>query len=81
MKMHIKSHAGESADKGRQCANIISRWKSLKAMHMNYILKRFLMETTLRCTWKLTQGEGRTNVHIAMQCIEEVLTNSSHPSF
>ena len=44
---------------------------------MNYILKRFLMETTLRCTWKLTQGEGRTNVHIAMQCIEEVLTNSS----
>ena len=39
-------------------------------LHVNYVLKRFPVETTWRYTWKLRLGEGLTNADI-----EDVVTN------
>ena len=41
-------------------------------LHVNYVPKRFLVETTWRCTWTLTLGKGLTNADI-----EEIVTNIS----
>ena len=41
-------------------------------LHVNYALKRFLVDTTWRCTWKLTLDKGLTN-----EDIEEIVANIS----
>ena len=41
-------------------------------LHVNYVPKRFLVETTWRCTWTLTLGKGLTNADI-----EEIVTSIS----
>ena len=37
-------------------------------LHVNYVLKRFLVETTWRRTWKLTLGEGLISGQSADKC-------------
>ena len=41
-------------------------------LNVNYALKRFLVDTTWRCTWKLTLDKGLTN-----EDIEEIVANIS----
>ena len=41
-------------------------------LHVNYALKHFLVDTTWRCTWKLTLDKGLT-----IADIEEIVTNIS----
>ena len=36
---------------------------------MNYVLKRFLVEKTGKCTWKLTVGKGLISAESADKCI------------
>ena len=36
---------------------------------MNYVLKRFLVETTWKCTWKLTLGKGLISAESVYKCI------------
>ena len=44
-------------------------------LHVNYVLKRFLVETTWRCTWNPTLIEGLPNADI-----EEIVTNIASKS-
>ena len=37
-------------------------------LHVNYVLTRFLVETTWRCTWKLTLGKGLISGESADKC-------------
>ena len=41
-------------------------------LHVNYTLKRFLVDQTWRCTWKLSLDKGLTNADI-----EEIVTSIS----
>ena len=67
--------SGESADKCRCCAKVFFMSEEFEGpcghyllkkglLHMNYLLKRFLVATTWRCTWKSTLSEGLPNVDI-----------------
>ena len=72
---------GERAEKCRCCAKVFSCWKSFKVhnphdhdtqekslLHVNYVLKRFLVETTWTCTWNLTLGKGLISGESADKC-------------
>ena len=72
---------GERAEKCRCCAKVFSCWKSFKVhnphdhdtqekslLHVNYVLKRFLVETTWRCTW--------SSRWVKALFLEKVLTNA-----